>query len=304
VELHQLRYLVAVVESGSFTAAAERVHVSQSGVSAQVAKLEQELGQRLLERGSRTTSLTAAGEAVLPIARAVLAGVDQISDVSDEYSGVVRGRVRLGMIRGCSIPTFLDALAAFRAEHPGVELVLAEDDSDVLMHRVSVGDLDVALVGWAGDPLPGLEVVTVVDEQVAAVLPESHRLTGRTTVRWRDLDEETLLCLSRGTGIRSAVDRSRAAAGIEPRVDLEACSPDTLLGLVRRDVGVALLSESMARGVPGLVARPIADASVSARLGVVIRRGESASAPQALHDRLAAALVAQAGSGAQQRPKV
>ena len=290
VELHQLRYLVAVVENGSFTSAAARVHVSQSGVSAQVAKLEQELGQRLLERGARTITLTAAGEAVLPIARAVLAGVDQIAEVGDEFSGVVRGRVRLGMIRGCSIPPFLDALAAFGVDHGGVELVLAEDDSDVLMRRVLAGELDVALVGWAGEPLSGLGVTTVVDEPVAAVMPRGHRLARRTTVRWRDLEGEPLLCLSPGTGVRAAVELSRAAAGSDQPIGLEAGSPETLLGLVRRGAGVALLSESMAQGEDGLVSRVVVDAAVTAKLGLVVRLGELPSACRALHERLVAAL--------------
>jgi DNA-binding transcriptional LysR family regulator len=290
VELHQLRYLVAVVETGSFTAAAERIHVSQSGVSAQVAKLEHELGQRLLERGSRTVTPTAVGEAVLPIARAVLAGVEQVAEVSDEFSGVVRGRVRLGMIRGCAIPPFLDALAAFRADHEGVELALAEDDSDVLMRGVLAGELDVALVGWAGDPLPGLRVTTVVDEPVAVVLPVDHRLARRTTLCWRDLEGETLLCLSRGTGIRAAVDLSRSAAGTAQPISLEAGSPETLLGLARRGAGVALLSESMAQGEDGLVSRVVVDATVTAKLGLVVRSGGLPSATLTLHDRLVAAL--------------
>lgn len=291
MELHQLRYFVAVVEDGSFTAAAARVHVSQSGVSAQVAKLEQELGQRLLERGPRTLSLTAAGEVVLPIARAVLAGVDQISEVTDEFSGVVRGRVRMGMIRGCSIPPFLDALAGFRASHPGVELVLVEDDSDVLQRQVISGELDLALIGWAGEVLDGLDETTVVDEPVAAVVAADHPLARRRTVRWAHLADQTLLCLPRGTGIRAAVDLSRAAAGVEPRVDLEASSPDTLIGLAGRGAGVALLSESMVIGAPGVVARVVSDATVTARLGLVAREGQLPSAPRGLLERLRVALT-------------
>jgi DNA-binding transcriptional LysR family regulator len=285
MELHQLRYLVAVVDDGSFTAAAERLHVSQSGVSAQVAKLERELGQRLLSRGPRALALTAAGEAVLPLARQVLGLVEQVGEVADELSGVVRGRVRLGMIRGCSIPPFLDALAAFRSEHPGVELVLAEDDSDVLMRRVLAGELDLALVGWAGDAPDGLALSVVVDEPVAAVVPAGHRLA-RRSVRWADLAGETLLALTRGTGVRAAVDASHPDLPIA----LEAGSPDTVLGLVTRGAGVALLSGSMVRGVPDVVAVPVRDAAVTAKLGLAVRRDGLPSATRALHERILAAM--------------
>jgi DNA-binding transcriptional LysR family regulator len=282
MELHQLRYLVAVVDDGSFTAAAQRLHVSQSGVSAQVAKLEQELGQRLLERGPRTVALTAAGEAVLPLARAVLEGVEEIAEVSAEYAGLVRGRVRLGMVRGCSIPPFLDALAAYRREHPGVELVLAEDDSEVLQREVLTGGLDLALVGWAGDVLDGLSATVVVDEPVAAVVPDGHRLARRRTLRWRDLEGETLLGLVRGTGVRAAVG--------DARVDLEASSPETLLGLTRRGAGVALLSPSMIRGEEGLHAVVVADAPATAKLGLVAREGRRPAATERLLQRLTEAM--------------
>ncbi|QIG42743.1 LysR family transcriptional regulator [Nocardioides anomalus] len=287
MELHQLRYLVAVVEDGSFTAAAQRLHVSQSGVSAQVAKLEHELGQRLLERGPRSLALTAAGEAVLPLARAVLEGVAEIAEVSAAYAGAVRGRVRLGMVRGCSIPPFLDALAAFRREHPGVELALAEDDSEVLQRHVLGGELDLALVGWAGDVLEGLSATVVVDEPVAAVVPDGHRLAGHRTVRWRDLEGETLLGLVRGTGVRAAVDLS----GLERPVDLEASSPETLLGLTRRGAGVALLSPSMVRGEDGVHALVVADAEVTATLGLVAREGRRPAATERLLDRLVQAMT-------------
>jgi len=291
MELHQLRYLVAVVDEGSFTAAAERAHVSQSGVSAQVAKLEQELGQRLLDRGPRTLRLTAAGEAVLPIARSVLAGVARLAEVTDELSDLVRGRVRLGMIRGCSIPPFLDAVAGFRLAHPGVELALVEDDSDVLQRQVLTGDLDLALVGWAGELHDGLEETTVVDEPVAAVVAGGHPLARRRTVRWADLAGQPLLCLNRGTGIRAAVDLSRGAAGVDDRVDLEASSPDTLLGLAARGAGIALLSESMAVGAVGVVARVVADATETARLSLVRRADQLPTAARVLLEELSVALT-------------
>src|SRR4051812_7692515 len=120
MEIHQLRYFVAVVDEGSFTRAAERVFVSQSGVSAQVRQLERELGQPLLDRSDRRVRTTDAGEAILPFARSALAAVDGIREAADDVAGLVRGSVRVGMVTGCSIPWFLDSLATIRAEHPGL----------------------------------------------------------------------------------------------------------------------------------------------------------------------------------------
>src|SRR5581483_11217866 len=104
MELHQLQYFVAVAEEASFSRAADRVHVSQSGVSAQIRTLEAELGLPLFDRSGRPTRLTEAGAAVLPFARAALRAVADARLAVDELVGLVRGQVRVGMVSGCSLP--------------------------------------------------------------------------------------------------------------------------------------------------------------------------------------------------------
>lgn len=291
MEIHQLRYLVLVVDQGSFTAAGATANVSQSGISAQVAKLERELGQRLLERGPRSLRLTAAGEAVLPLARRALAALDEITEAADDLREMLRGRVSMGMVRGCSIPPFLDTLAEFRHDHPGVELTLAESESDELQRRVLSGELDLALIGYAGEVLGGLRSVVVVDEPLAVAVPPHHRLAHRRSVRLEDLSSESLLCLPEGTGVREAFDRSRTASPAEVRVAMEASSPETLLGLARRGTGVAVLSGSMIEGAEGLVPLTVADASVNARLGLVVRDDAPSTAPRALLEAMTSALT-------------
>src|SRR5579864_5915221 len=103
MELHQLEYFVAVVEEASFTRAAARVHVAQPGVSAQVRRLETELGQQLLDRSGRTVRLTEVGAAVLPFARAALSAVTNARLAVDQLAGLVRGQVTVGMVSGCSV---------------------------------------------------------------------------------------------------------------------------------------------------------------------------------------------------------
>src|SRR3954462_5885334 len=102
MELRQLEYFIAVAEEASFTRAAARVGIAQPGVSAQVRQLERELGEPLLDRSGRTVRLTDVGAAVLPFARAALEAVAAVRLVVDEYTGLVRGRVAIGMIVACS----------------------------------------------------------------------------------------------------------------------------------------------------------------------------------------------------------
>ncbi|MFJ7249596.1 LysR family transcriptional regulator [Kitasatospora sp. NPDC098652] len=288
MEMHQLRYFAAVVDEGSFTAAAARLHVSQSGVSTQVAKLEKELGQQLLDRAGRRIHLTPAGEAILPLAKNALATLDAIRHTAAEFADAVRGRVRLGMIMGCSIPPFLDTVADLGRTHPGIELSLHEGHSDLLQAQVLAGALDLALIGYAGEVAAGLEVGVVVDDPIAAVVPVGHRLD-RPGLTLADLRGEKILCLSPGTGLRAAYDRSCAQLGLDPRVDIEASSPAAVLRLAERGAGVAVLSASAVEG-PGLRAVPLTDAGTNARLGLVARRDQHSPAVRLLHTKLTTAM--------------
>ncbi|ARF79123.1 LysR family transcriptional regulator [Kitasatospora aureofaciens] len=288
MEMHQLRYFAAVVDEGSFTAAAARLHVSQSGISTQVAKLERELGQMLLERSGRRVRLTPAGEAVLPLAKSALATLDAIEHTAAEFADAVRGRVRLGMIMGCSIPPFLDTVADLGRTHPGIDLSLHEGHSDLLQAQVLSGSLDLALIGFAGEADPGLDVDLVVDERIVAAVPVGHPLD-RAELKLADLRSEKVLCLSPGTGLRAAYEDSCRRLGLEPRVDIDASSPLALLRLAERGAGVAVLSESSVDGA-GLRAVPIADAATYAKLGLVARRDQHSPAVRLLRAKLLAAM--------------
>src|ERR1039457_2278221 len=120
MELRQLEYFVAVAEEANFTRAAERVHISQSGVSAQVRQLELDLGAALIDRSGRTATLTAAGAAALEHARAVLAALEAVRHAVDDVTGLIRGRLVVGMVYGCTIAGWFDALAGFHLSHPGL----------------------------------------------------------------------------------------------------------------------------------------------------------------------------------------
>ncbi|GHH49795.1 LysR family transcriptional regulator [Streptomyces candidus] len=180
MELRQLRYFVTVVEEESFTRAAARLHLAQPGVSAQVQQLERELGQRLLDRTGRRVTLTEAGEAILPHARAALAAADAVRGTADGFTGLLRGRVRLGTLTGAPADEFglPGVLADFHDAHPGVEFALSEDTSARLLAALQRGELDMALVGPPDEhPPPGLSFQVLLDEPLVAVVPTDDPLT-------------------------------------------------------------------------------------------------------------------------------
>jgi DNA-binding transcriptional LysR family regulator len=274
MDLRQLEYFVAVAEERNFTRAAERVRISQSGVSAQIRQLERELGAELFDRSTRTATLTVAGKAALDHARAALASANAVGQAVGEVTGLIRGRLTVGMVIGCTVTPLFDALASFHRAHPGVEVSLLEDNSDRLVGAVRDGTTDVALVGTATATPEGLEAVTITSERLVAAVPPDHPLTTLRRVTLRDLCDHPLVCMPPGTGLRAVFDRACAAQDLHPVIGLRASAADAIADLAARGLGVAVLSESMAdHHRDRLTALPIADVTAPALLCLVWRSG-------------------------------
>lgn len=247
MEIRQLRYLVTIVEAGGFTRAAEREHVAQPGVSAQIRLLERELGQELLDRSGRGVRLTDAGAAVLPYARAALRAIEDLRDVADEMAGLVRGRVRLGMVTSCGVPDMPVLLKRFHRDYPGIDITLLEDNSHALIDQLRDGTLDVALIALTRNDPEGLELTVIADEAIVAVVAYGDELSDQETVGLGALEEHTLISMPVGSGMRSVLDEVCTAAGVRPRIGLEATNPHMLAQLAARGLGVAIVPESTAR---------------------------------------------------------
>ncbi|MFC8528607.1 LysR family transcriptional regulator [Nocardia sp. NPDC057227] len=246
MELRHLRYFVAIAEAGGFTRAAERLHITQPGLSAQIAQLEKELGLPLLHRGGRRVTLTEAGAAVLPHARAALAAAERAGQVADEFTGLLRGQVRIGLISGATADEFdvAGALAGFHAAHPGISIGLTEDISAEMLAAVLRGELDAALVSLTSDPPdPRLGLQIILDTPVVAAVAADAEGYG-PTLRVRALRDRPLICLPTGTGVRAELETACAAAGFRAEVAFEAAAPPLLLRLAARGFGIAI--------VPGL----------------------------------------------------
>ncbi|WJJ12808.1 LysR family transcriptional regulator [Prescottella equi] len=271
MELRQLEYFVAVAEEANFTRAAARVHVSQSGISAQIRQLENDLGAPLFDRSTRVAALTVAGEAALAHARAALAAARAVRDAVDDVNQLVRGRLEVGMVTACTVTPLFDALSSFHRAHPGIDVSLREDNSDRLVDDVRAGAVDLALVGVAGAEPAGLHSFTVVRERLVAAVPRNHPLAQLSSVTLADVCAHPLVTLPPGTGIRTVLDRGCADLNCRASIALQASAPDAVAGLATRGLGVAILSDSMATSYPDLASRVIADVDVEAVLALVWR---------------------------------
>jgi DNA-binding transcriptional LysR family regulator len=273
MELRQLEYFIAVAEEANFTRAAERVHISQSGVSAQIRQLERDLGATLIDRSGRAATVTTAGAAALEHARAALACVDAVRKAVDEVTGLIRGRLTVGMINGCTITPLFEALAAFHRIHPGIEINLYEDNSDRLIEGVRTGATDLALIGASGAPPTGLEALPIIRERLVAAVPPEHPLARRRRVTLDDISAFPIVCLPQGTGIRAVFDQACEIAGQQPDIALRASAPAAVADLAIRGLGIAILTESMAANHEGrLTALDIDDVETPAVLALIWAR--------------------------------
>jgi DNA-binding transcriptional LysR family regulator len=246
MELRQLEYLVTVVEEANFTRAAERCHVAQPGVSAQVRQLERELGQALLDRSGRTVRPTEAGAAVLPYARAALDAVAGIRLAVDELSGLVRGHLGVGTVASVSAIDLPTVLAGFAHRHPGVEITLTEADSADLLDALAARRLDAAFIGLPGPAPAGIEAEVVAEVPLVAVVAVADPLSAKESITLEALVRRPLITLPRGTGLRTVIDRACDSAGVQARVAFEASDPYILAQLAGQGLGVAVVTEPVA----------------------------------------------------------
>ena len=281
MELHQLRYALAVVDTGSFTAAAAAVNVSQSGVSTQVQKLERELGVSLFDRSARRVTPSPESERLIPAFRTALTAVDAVGEAAADLRGLVTGSLRAGTVTGLAWPRFFDGLADLQRDHPGIDIRLNEGTSDQILSSVRRGESDLAIAAWSGREPAGLRSAVVFDDAIVAVVSPRHPWATRRSIRPAELNDAALISLPVGTGARAALDAILPA--VRPR--WEVSTPSFIESLAARGLGVGIVSETTAEGWSGVRTVPIAATAARSQLGVVWR-GDPTLATRALLDRL------------------
>ncbi|GAA2247386.1 LysR family transcriptional regulator [Streptomyces atrovirens] len=264
VDLQQMRYVVAVAETRNFTRAAERCFVVQSSLSHRIAGLERELGVKLFARSSRRVELTPAGVAFVAGARECLAAADRAAADAAAATGLVRGRLAVGVIVTTAAVDVPELLQRYRVRHPDVQVAFRSGRSDELAAAVRDGDLDIAFLGMPESERPsGVECVVLAHDEHVLVVPAGHRLAGVPRVTLREIAEETFVDFVSGTPARAQSDQAFAAAGLVRRVAYEAGVVELITRLIGRGLGIALLPSAFIRpraaDVPGLALVPVVD---------------------------------------------
>lgn len=250
MELRQLAYFDAVVRYGGFTRAAEQLRIAQPAVSAQIRRLEAELGVALLTRTTRRVQLTHAGELLAGRARRVLDELDAARLEADQLAGALTGRVRIGAIQALGLFDLPAALAEFSRRYPGVELALHSGPGHRLRDALHDDDIDLAIGPTPDGVAERFGVHNLFSEELVLVTAPGHRLAREPAVALSALADEPFICLPPDSGLRRILDDAAAAAGCAVRVPFESTNLGRIRDLAGHGLGVALLARSVAQG-PG-----------------------------------------------------
>ena len=278
MEIHQLRYFLAVVQTGSFTAAADVCHVSQPSLSSQVAKLEDEVGGSLLERRRSGARLTARGRLFQPRAFEALRQLEEAKREFAELDGLRQGEVTLGCLPTTGAYLLPPLLKEFRKRHPDLTVRLREESSPLLAQVLKNGEVDLALLDEAGLG-PGLRATRLFSEPLLVAVPADHRLAGRGVIAAEALAGEPLIVMKTGHGFRRIVLDFLASRDIEPRIVYESGGIDTVQALVEAGLGISIVPR-MVRKSPGPVYLDLLPPTPTRTLSLASREG-GASSPAA-----------------------
>ncbi|MCP3752052.1 LysR family transcriptional regulator [Pseudomonas sp. SBB6] len=263
MNLKQIEYALAVVDTGSFTRAAERCHVVQSALSHQIARLEETLGVSLFERSSRRVRLTPAGEAFVQSARPALEATRRIAEDVAAACGEVRGQLSIGEITSLTELDLVDLLADFHAQHPLVDIRWLMAKSELLIADVRERRLDVGFIGvWPGERLDGVEYRLLAEEELVAVMAVEHPLAGAARVSLADLQAQPLVDFPAGSGARRQTDEAFAAAGVRHRVQFEVTNIRLVEKFAKRGLAIGLVPARIANSFNGVISVAIEDAPV------------------------------------------
>lgn len=275
IKLKDLRYLIAVADTGHFGRAAERCFVSQPTLSAQLKKLEDYLGVPLVERQPRKALLTPAGTEIVTRARHIVEATDEVVEIAQAHREPLAGRLRIAFLPTIG-PYLLPVIAPkLRKALPRLELMLYEYQTAPMLERLRNGEIDMGVLALPVD-MDGLAAKPLYDEPFTIAAPANHPLADRKQVKLEDLRGVTLLLLEDGHCLRDQALDVCNRIDVHEKQDFRATSIETLRQMVAAGAGVTLMPELATRGghaTPrGLVFRPFAKPAPTRRIGAVWRR--------------------------------
>jgi LysR family transcriptional regulator, hydrogen peroxide-inducible genes activator len=257
MELHQLRYFVAVADEGSFSRAAAKVRVAQPSLSQQIRKLEAEVGQPLFDRLPRSVVLTEAGRCLIEYARQILASIGDARRCVDELKDEVAGKLAVGAIPTIAPYVLPELAVTFQNHYPEVTLEIVEDVTSGITRRIESGELDVALASTC-QPSPTLRRETLGTEPLLALVPEKHPFANKDFVEFDDLKSQRFLLLHEMHCLSQQVNHLLESRRLRPEIALAGSQLSTIANMVAASIGISIVPQMMVKhhATPGCVSLP------------------------------------------------
>ncbi len=250
MELRHLRYFVMLASKRHFTQAAEELAIAQPALSQQIQALEHELGVRLFERTSRSIRLTAAGETLLTLAERILADAEHIQIEMQAFAKLKRGRLRIGLLQSLGTYWLAGLLARFHTQYEGIEIVLHEEVTDILLEQLERGVLDMVWMHKIQEIFPAkfpdkhIETLSIFTEPLLLGVAAQHRLA-QQKVNAKDLKKEEFILFKPGSGLRQTVLHMAEQAKFVPHVIFESGDIGSIRALVAEGVGISVFPQSV-----------------------------------------------------------
>ena len=251
MDLRHLKVFVEIVRQGSFTRAAERLHIAQPAVSVTLRKLEEELDLTLLNRQEKHLTLTAEGETLLRHAERILADFNTAETEMAELRGLTRGEVRIGIPPMMSSYYFPLIIRNFRERYPHLQLSVNGEGAASIQRMIARGELDMGVI--AGQTLPeGFESQRFLREEIVACVPQDHPLAGRRTITLAEFLGEPMILFKKGYYMREWIDELVSAQQLQPQVVFETNLFSLVRSLIREKLGISTFLRMVVQDDPEL----------------------------------------------------
>lgn len=279
MNLEQLQSFIEVARTGHFTRAAAQLHLAQPSLSRQISTLEQDLGSELFHRARGNITLTAAGEALLPLAHRMLADAETVRQEMQELAGLRKGRVRLGAPPSLCISMVPEALGSFNRNHPGIELHLSEAGSRDLLTQLAGGILDLALVVTSHNGTAmtsSLEIIPLLREDLVVITAANDDyFAGKDTITLAELADVPQIVFDQSYDLRRTTMDAYRSHELNPNVVLEGAEMDAVLRLVELGLGAAVVPAMVLLDRPSLRSVPLTAPSLTRTLSLAHRKDVS-----------------------------
>lgn len=279
VTLRQLRALVAVQRTGSFSRAAAQLGVTQSATSLSIAQLEAELGQRLLDRTTHHVQLTEVGANLVPTAARLIGEIDEVLGELVDTGAQRRGRVTLSSVPAVTSRLLPQVLLRCRERYPRMAVELSDDHAADVVRKVLQGEANLGLTGATAVQDDRLQAEPLLDDPFCLIVPRAHALARRRRLRWAALDGVPLVMLNSSAGTRQLVNDALEQAGARPLSVVTLSQPASIWGMVAAGLGASILPRlaTPEPAHPGIAVVPLHAPAVSLRLCAIRRRDRSLS---------------------------